>query len=431
MSDKIISCNDDLAESVPGGIAKIALDDQLTLIEATDTFYSLIANATLKMGDKAPMVLTKSVYSADVIYLTQQIATQRLRKDNKISLQFRVLQQNGSFRWIMISGNKMEELHTTNSKTVPVYACIAMDATYHMTKYRKIEQELGYQHIISELSMDIFFIYEIATDTIVFKEVFREIFGRDNVIKQFSTRLEKTELIYSMELPSIIKIYKSIMGGKKQARFQVHLFTKEGVLTPYVCYVSIIFDENKNPFRMIGKLVSNPLNKYMEKAYQPLQLDDQTMVYAKGMAEHRIKETLEKQAINTLSALMMFEIRNYKIVNEVMKNLNGEDVLTTIAGILKTRFRYSDVIGRLSDNEFIVFMKDMKEEQNAFDKAEQICKEVESLYSFEHFRNGLTISIGIGFTGTEQTDYETLLGKTKGALVLAKKTSASSYVVSK
>ncbi len=430
MSDKITSRNDELAESAPGGIAKLALDNQLTILDATDTFYSLIENATVNKADKAPIALAKTVYSADVIYLTQQIATQRLRKDSKLSLHFRILEQGGSFRWIMISGNKIQETYTSGTKPVPVYSCIAMDTTYHMTKYRKIEQELGYQHIISELSRDIFFIYDIASDTVVFKEVFREIFGKDNIIKPFSSRLAKTKLIYSMELPAINKIYKSIMGGKKQARFQVHLHTKEGVLTPFICYVSIIFDENKNPFRVIGKLVSNPLNKYMDKASELHQLDDQTMVYTKTMAEQMIIETLEKPYDKTMSALMLLEIRNYKIVNEVLKPLNGEDVLTTIAGILKTRFRYSDIIGRLSDNEFIVYMKSIKEEKNAFDKADQVCQEVDGLYSFEHIRNGLSISIGMTVIGYGQKDYATLLSKSKEALSQAKKKSTSTYIVS-
>lgn len=421
--------NTELLTSVPGGIAKLALDDDLTILYATDTFFNLIKNATEKINPNATLALLRIVYSADIIYVTQQLAAQRNRKDNLISINFRTLQPNGSFKWVMINGNKTNEVYQSGTKTVPVYSCIAMDVTDHMIKYKKLEQEFEYHRTISELSKELFFVYEIAKDTLSFTELFREVFGRDSEIKEFSKKLEKTKVIFSAELPAVIKIFKSMMSGKKQVRFEVRLIPKEGTTIWYVCYASIIFDENKNPYRVIGKLATiNPLKREAETVLVP-QLDQLTKVYTKDFAEKSIVEAMAKQDTESLSALMLLEIRNYKGVNEVMKALNGENILTKIADFLKAKFRSSDIIGRFGLSEFVVYLKDIHSDRNAYEKAENICKEAEGLYCFKHNRNSLSISIGIAFSKGEQMEYPALLANAKTALVMAKKESASSFEV--
>lgn len=422
---------DQLWNYVPGGIARLALDDQVTILYASDTFYSLIENATENSDTNVPPSLLKIVYSADIIYVTQQLAVQKHKKDNQmINLNFRTLQPDGRFRWVMISGIRTEEVYQSGTKTVPVYYCIAMDATEHMLKYKKIERELDYHRTITDLSKELFFEYEIATDTLTFGELFREVFGRDSVIKGFSNRLEKTKLIHPDELPAVIKIFKSMMNGRKQVRFEVRLIPRDGVPVWYICYASIIFDENRNPHKVVGKLAAVCLpRKDQEHSVTVPELDPLTKVYTKQSAEKLIVETMSKQDPESLSALMLFEVRNYKITNEVMKSVSGDDILATIAGFIKTRFRSSDIIGRLSASEFAVYLKDIRSDRNAYEKAEQLCKEVEGVYTFGHNRNGLCISIGIAFTKGGQMDYPSLLANAKAALVIAKKENSSSFEV--
>ena len=48
---------DQLLLSAPGGVAKIAFDDKLTILYATDAFYTLIKNVSDKLTVKAPISL--------------------------------------------------------------------------------------------------------------------------------------------------------------------------------------------------------------------------------------------------------------------------------------------------------------------------------------------------------------------------------------
>jgi len=429
MDDKDNIQQELLLQSAPGGIAKLAFDEMLSILYANDTFYTLIKNVTDKATTKAPMALLQMVYSADIIYVTQQLATQKHRKDDKFNFNFRTLQQDGSFRWVMITGNKTEETYPSGTKAVPVYSCIAMDVTDIMVKHKKLEQTNDYQRAITELSKDLYFEYEIATDTLSFSEIFREVFGKDAVLTGLRKRLEKTKMIHPEELAAVFGIYKSMMSGRKQARFELRLINKEGNACWYICYASIIFGENKNPYKVVGKLSTiNPLRRELEVPIYKPQLDALTNVCTKDSAEIMIAEAASKQEADSLSAMMLIDIRNYKNINEIRRTINGENILTTIGGLLKDEVRDSDIIGRVGLSDFLVYIKNVHSDKTVFDMAEQICKSIEALHSYEHTKSGISVSIGITLQRGEQ-EYQTLLGNANTALVLAKKVATSSFEV--
>jgi diguanylate cyclase (GGDEF)-like protein len=427
MEEKLLS--DQLLQCAPGGVAKLAFDEMLSILYATDTFYSIVRNVTDKAGAKAPTALLRMVYSADIIYVTQQLAAQKHRKDNMFSFNFRALQQDGSFKWVMVSGNRMEETYQSGTKTVPVYSCLAMDITSLMTSYKKLEQTNDYHRTISELSRDLFFEYEIATDTLSFTELFREIIGKDSVIPGFRKRLEKTKTIHPEELPAIISIYNSMMSGRKQARFELRLIGKDGNPCWYTCYASIIFDGNRNPYKVVGKLsVRNTVSKEPEKEVLKPVFDSLTNVCTKDSAEALITEAMARQEEDSLSALLLIEIRNYKVLNEVRRFINGENLLSELGEILRSRFRTSDIVGRLGLNEFIAYAKDLQSDKAVYDIADRICKAVETIHPYEHTKSGLSVSIGIALQkGT--SEYQVILANANTALVMAKKIPASSFEI--
>jgi len=417
-----------LLKTTPGGIAKLAFDDVITILYATDTFYSLIKNVTDKVITKAPLALLRIVYSADIIYVSQQLAVQKHRKDNMININFRTLQQDGSFKWVMIAGSRTNEVYQSGAKNVPIYSCIAMDVTDHMLKYKKLEQTNEYQRTISELSKELYFEYEIAKDTLTFTELFREVFGKDAVMPDFRNRLEHTKFVHAEELPAVINIFDSMMNGKKQVRFEVRLIPKNGIPSWYICNASIIFDDNRNPYKVIGKLSTiNPLRKD-ETAPKP-EVDSLTEVYTKASAETLIEEDIAKQDTASLSALLLVDVRNYKVINDIMNSINGENILTTIGKLLKTHFRSSDIVGRIGISEFVVYLKGIQADKNAYNKAEQLCKAVDELYSYRYSKNGMSISIGIAFQKGGEKEYKELLINANTALVMAKKVSTSSFEV--
>lgn len=427
MSDGHTINMDQISSSVPVGFLKIVMDDELTIVYATDTFYELFEMDSSKSA-KLPKSIFKTVYSADIIFYTQQIAARKHKKSDKLMLFYRALQKNGSLKWIMISGSKTEEEYQKQNKNYPIYSCIALDVSEHMIEYRKIEQEVDYHRTILELSKELYFEYEIASDTLSFTALFREVFGKDSEIKDFRKKLEKTKIIHPDDLSGVLKTYKSMMSGKKQARLELRMITRDGEMARYVCYASIIFDDNKNPYKVVGKLSVTCERSEDKKTVTKKQLDSLTQLYAKETAENMITEDMINQDSDAVSALFLCEVRNYKALNEVIRLFDGNNVLVSIAGILKDLFRRSDIIGRTGLGDFTVYMKDINSERRAYEKADHICREVNKLYSYDFNKNGVVISIGVALA-VGSVDYSEVFSNAKSALVMAKKDNSSSFEI--
>lgn len=419
-----------LLQTIPGGLAKLALDDTLTILYSTDTFNNMIENVAGKGSNMISKGLLGMVYSADIISVTQQLADHKHKNEDVLRFYFRTLQHDGSFKWVMITGNSTDEVYQYGTKTVPIYSCIALDVTGYMLQFKSMEQKLDDQRTVSDLSRELFFEYEIAGDTLNFSQLFHEVFNKEAKIQGFRKRLEKTAIIHPDELPAVIRIFNSMMNGRKQVRFELRMIPKGGEPVWYICYASIIFDENKNPYKVVGKLaIANPMKREDKAEQKKVELDSLTQVCTKVAAEELIKESIEKQDSDSLSGLMIVEVRNYKGMNEIMKNMNGNNILIIISEYLKAHFRSSDIIGRIGISEFVVFVKDVHSDKIVYDNAERLCKEVEGLYSYEHTKNTPSISIGIAFVKGQQTDYPTSLSNANAALVMAKKISTSSFEV--
>jgi len=417
-------------KNVPGGVALIVLDDLLTVLHGTDTFCSLIQNIRSKSNLKFPLALLRVVYSADIIYVTQQLAQQRQREDGMFRINFRILQDDGHFKWVMISGNKTMEEYTSGNKAYPVYSCIAMDVSDHMMDYKRLEQMVECYRVISELSKDLYFEYEIATDSLIFNDLFYEMFGKESKIKNFRKKLEKNKIVHPEELPAVIKIFDTMMTGKKQVRFEVQLNAKEGGYIPYTCYASMIFDENKNPSKVVGKLdTKGRMGSLNEKALMKLKKDTLTGVYNKESVMIAIKDAMDKQKLDALSSLMFFEIRNFKGMNEIMAEHTGESVLTQIANLIKTVIRTTDIIGRVSMSEFMVYITDIPSPKIVYGIADYLCSKIDDLYGYKHSKNALSMSIGIAFHKGSQMDFNTLKANANTALIMARKEHGSSFEV--
>ena len=74
---------------------------------------------------------------------------------------------------------------------------------------------MEYYRVISELSKDLYFEYEIATDSLIFNDLFYEMFGKESKIKT-SERNLKNKIVHPEELPAVIKIFDTMMTGKSK-----------------------------------------------------------------------------------------------------------------------------------------------------------------------------------------------------------------------
>ena len=102
--------------------------------------------------------------------------------------------------------------------------------------------------------------------------------------------------------------------------------------------------------------ISNSVDKKMTQLNNKAQVDQLTGIYNKRSFETTVDNFLKRSDQNTHFAVILFDIDNFKSVNDTHGHAFGDKVLASTGEIMRKTFRSDDCLGRLGGDEFCVFM---------------------------------------------------------------------------
>ncbi len=123
--------------------------------------------------------------------------------------------------------------------------------------------------------------------------------------------------------------------------------------------------------------------------------------------------------------MMLFDVDNFKSINDTYGHETGDKVLIKIVNILKSIFRDDDCICRIGGDEFVIFIMHSSSMQRRLieSKISQINTELENT---DDGLPPVTISIGI-VNGKDVRDTEHIFEKTDAAMYESKKSGKNTY----
>mgnify|MGYP004453742935 FL=1 len=169
----------------------------------------------------------------------------------------------------------------------------------------------------------------------------------------------------------------------------------------------------------------NVMLKEQEELKVKAEIDEMTKLFNKATAEKMAKQILEEYPDEN-HAILMIDIDNFKNVNDSLGHDVGDHVISVVAGIISMQFGGSDIVGRIGGDEFMVFMKDVKDREDARRKAQNI---VDALCKKENLSipDCVSVSIGMAFSDESGIEYEPLFKKADEALYVSKEKGKSCY----
>jgi len=141
--------------------------------------------------------------------------------------------------------------------------------------------------------------------------------------------------------------------------------------------------------------------------------------------EDKLEEylTLAKRYNRPLS-IIMFDIDLFKQINDLYGHDVGDKVLKTIANIVLSNIRATDILARYGGEEFVIISPETTLE-DAKALAEKLRKEIENFL----FEEGFSITCSFGVTSLNQEDTkETILKRVDEALYKAKREGRNKVV---
>lgn len=131
-------------------------------------------------------------------------------------------------------------------------------------------------------------------------------------------------------------------------------------------------------------------------------------------------------------ALMMIDLDSFKPVNDLYGHDMGDKVLIRFSEIIRSAIRSTDLAGRMGGDEFVVFCKNISDEEVIAEKARYINEQI-LLSARDLMGQDMTIplgaSIGCAFAPDDGHDFLTLFKKADKALYDVKQNGKHGYKI--
>lgn len=129
------------------------------------------------------------------------------------------------------------------------------------------------------------------------------------------------------------------------------------------------------------------------------QVDGLTQVYNHSAIIRRLEEELIRAKRYELDlSCVLFDVDNFKQINDEHGHLNGDKALKCVAQVLKRTFRQTDIVGRYGGDEFLVILPETSFTQATIPVG-RFLKDFESEGDLTYNQKAAHISLSVGISG--------------------------------
>ncbi len=188
--------------------------------------------------------------------------------------------------------------------------------------------------------------------------------------------------------------------------------------------------KNSNTDDIFAMFAFNEINETKKaelELVQMAQTDPLTGGYNKVAFTAKVNHCLQN---NGRGAIFMFDLDNFKGINDNMGHSAGDDVLREVYTKTHELFRSQDIVSRIGGDEFLVFLSGTTKLNVIESKAEAICKKINKVY---HAKNGVDIeiscSVGASVSSLHGNDFDTLFNAADLAMYHSKSIGKNTFTI--
>lgn len=148
--------------------------------------------------------------------------------------------------------------------------------------------------------------------------------------------------------------------------------------------------------------------------------DQLTELFNKIATERMIREYIEKYP-NKQAVLFVIDVDNFKKINDTLGHAFGDEVLRNLGMRLQSMFRVTDIIGRIGGDEFLVFLKDVREDATIEREGKKIEQFFHQFEVGQYVKYSVTASVGGAVFPRDADTFEDLYKAADAAVYTSKK----------
>jgi len=157
--------------------------------------------------------------------------------------------------------------------------------------------------------------------------------------------------------------------------------------------------------------------------------DSLTKLLNKETARRQIEVRLNNGKNESMSAMIIIDLDNFKEINDRYGHLFGDTLLVRVASEISWLFRGTDVTARIGGDEFLVFMNNVPHSRLVEQRCATLISSIENVcYNYTQ-NTDCSCSVGIAFSPNHGTAYQELFLSADRALYQAKRKGKRCYAI--
>lgn len=397
-------------------------EGELTPIFINEGFFRMLGYTRLQ-GMKYLEKVELSIIPEDIPIYKQAIRNV-LKDDGVVDAEFRTVTGSGGLRWLHVRGN----LYAREGKKYTIVTII-VDATERKNVEEELQRQAERLHILSEAEGEKIIDYNAKTDVMTIRYNDEYGIAKDEIHSRYMERFDAS-MIFKEDVAYYKAVLESLLKSPKHdiIEFRIKRFDED--FTWYQANLTSLLGPEGYVTRIVGRMININDRKHKEmELLLRAEKDALTGIYNQGATEQLIRNAIDASTENTLSALMIIDLDNFKEANDLLGHAYGDQLLEKTANILKEMFKGGDVIGRIGGDEFMVYMRNMSSISDADELAGSIVKNVRYDLDFEGQPIHVTCSVGVAVYPYHGKTYEELFEKADRAVYTVKANGKDGYRV--
>ena len=172
-------------------------------------------------------------------------------------------------------------------------------------------------------------------------------------------------------------------------------------------------------FLKMKKEYMKQANSLFEKAYR----DELTGL----LNRYGLKEALRQLDNEQEHAVIALDIDQLKAVNDTYGHPIGDEVIASVAELLRKNTRAGDILARIGGDEFVLVLQKMNQPEVTLQKMQKICKDIAQTAT-DHNQTHTSCSVGIAFMKDTAT-YEEVYAHADEAMYEAKSSGRNTCIL--
>ena len=334
---------------------------------------------------------------------------------------------NGQLRWILAVVRVLED------SSEPMYIIDFSDVFSLNRISAEKEQIISEYRYIMSLSSDIAFEYSFETRhiRIYMQDCCRENVFVDEELEKWRDSSIESGWILSRYIDTFNSLCRDIKNGVYRFDYELESSILTKGKTREMCLfrgiTRYIDPKQRKVSGLISVISSRQKSKDINLALEANRDSLSGLLNKRAVTSYAMELLSGKPSYNI--NLVILDIDNFTDINTNYGHLFGDEVVYTIAGIIKKELGTRGFAGRISGGGFLIVIENTRDEEDLRGVLRAIRTNTELSFNgrFENFR--LTCSMGISTYPKDSTDYDELFMQADKALYIAQQKGQNRYVI--